>query len=283
MGAKEECIVANINRGEFHHNFLKSVIVRLDFQGVLEAEMEKVLVHVKPFAKEQGFSRYAEKNANQIDIAVTDKGVPESIETTNRIRRQKVYSFIDENRGFVLDVSNTFICLTINTTRYTPFDDYCGIVPFVSDIYKENIDFFTVTRFGIRKINECLIEDKGQIQQYFNQSLFNYYDCLEGINTIQSNHINVFTRGEHHINLITNIAQGQLEGKTVFSVRLDIDAYLDKSEDVLQLLDKHEKQVEINDLLFEIYTSSLTEKFISLLTSEDDFDNTIMMGVERND
>lgn len=275
--------MTSINRGDFHHNFLKSVIVRLDFQGVLEAEMEKVLVHIKPFAKEHGFSRYVEKNANQIDIAVTDKGITESIETTNRIRHQKVYSFIDENRGFVLDVSNTFICLTINTTRYTPFDDYCGIVPFVSAIYKENIDFFTVTRFGIRKINECLIENKEKIKQYFNQSLFNCYDFLKGINTNQSNHINVFTLSEHHINLITNISRGQLEGKTVYSVRLDIDIYLDKPDDVLHILYKHEKQVEINDLLFEIYTSSLTDSFISLLTSEDDFDNTIIMGVERND
>ncbi len=275
--------MASINRDEFHHNFLKSVIVRLDFQGVLEAEMEKVLVHVKPYAREQGFSRYVEKNANQIDIAVTDKGIPESIETTNRIRRQKVYSFIDENRGFVLDVSNTFICLTINTTHYTPFDDYCGMVPFVAGVYKENIDFFTVTRFGIRKINECLLEDKRQIQQYFNPELFNYYSHLEGVNTVQSNHINVFTHGRHHVNLITNIAQGQYEGKTVYSVRLDIDAYMDKPDDVILLLDEHEKQVEINDLLFEIYTSSLTEKLIALLTSEDDFDSTIMMGVERND
>ncbi len=121
--------MAIVNRNELHHNFLKSVIVRLDFQGVLEAEMEKVLLHVKPFAKEKGFSRYIEKNANQIDIAVSDNGMPESIETTNRVRRQKVYSFIDENRGFVLDVSNSFICLTINTTHYTPFDDYCDIIP----------------------------------------------------------------------------------------------------------------------------------------------------------
>lgn len=275
--------MASISRSEFHHNFLKSVIVRLDFQGVLETEMEKVLVNIKPFAKERGFSRYAEMNANQIDIAVTDRGVPESIETTNRIKRQKVYSFFDDNKGFVLNVSSSFICLTINTTHYTPFDDYCEIVPFVSDIYRKNIDFFTVKRFGIRKINECLMEDKGKIQQYFNPSFFSFFNSIKDVETLQSNHSNIFAYGQHHINLITNIAQGQYEGKVVYSVRLDIDAYLDKQEEVEELLRTHEKQENINNIIFEIYTSALTEKFISLLSSDEDFDDEIMLGVERND
>lgn len=272
-----------IKRNEFHHNFLKSVIVRLDFQGVLESEMEKILVHVKPYAKEQGFSRYLEKNANRIDIAVMDKGKPESLETTNRVQRQKVYSFIDENRGYVLDVSCTFICLTINTSHYTPFDNYCGIIPFVAGVYRENIDFFTVTRFGIRKINECLIEDKKRVQQFFNPAFFNYFDCIDNVNTVQSNHINVFSSGKYRVNFISNLTQGQFDGKTVYSIRLDIDAYLDKQDDVLALLNTQDQQVEINELIFKIYVSSLTEHFIELLTSEDDFDSGILMGVERND
>ena len=273
----------NVDRKDFHHNFLKSVIVRLDFQGVLESEMEKVLIHVKPFAKENGFSRYIEKNANQIDIAVTDEGIPEAIETRNRVRRQKVYSFIDENRGFALDVSNSFICLNINTTQYTPFDEYSGIVPIVSNIYRDNIDFFTVTRFGIRKINECLIHDKEKINTYFNSKYCSYFSQLEGLNTIQSNHVNIFTIDKYHINYMTNIVQGQIEKKTVYSVRLDIDAYLNNTENIQALLNVKENQLEINDLIFKIYVSSLTDKFITLLTSEDDFDNSIIIGVERND
>ena len=272
-----------ISRNEFRHNFLKSVIVRLDFQGVLESELEKVLIHVKPFAKEKGFSRYTEKSANQIDIAVKDQGMHEPIETTNRVRRQKVYSFIDETRGFILDISSTFICLTINTTHYVPFDEYSDIVPVVSSFYNDSIDFFTVTRFGIRKINECLIEDKSQIQSYFNPSYFNYYDQIEGLDTIQSDRLNIFTFDKYRVNLITNIAQGKLEEKLMYNVRLDIDAYLNSTDDIASLLADKSKQNKMNDLLFEIYVSMLTEQFVSLLSSDEDFDDNIMLGVERND
>ena len=275
--------MTDVKRSDFHHNFLKSVIVRLDFQGVLESEMEKVLLDVKPFAKEQGFSKCTNKYANQIDIAVMDKGVPEFVETTNRVRRQKVYSFIDENRGFVLDVSSSFICLRINTTHYTPFSEYCGIIPFVANVYKKNIDFFAVTRFGIRKINECLIFHKAQIKEYFNPAHFNYFDQMDGVNTIQSNHVNNFTRGKYQFKLITAIVQGLVNKNVVYSVRLDIDAYLNKTEDVLLLLENQENQSEINDLIFQIYVSLLTDGFITLLASDNDFDTTNILGVESND
>ena len=274
-----------VNRKDFHHNFLKSIIVRLDFQVVLETEVEeKVLPHVKSFAKEKGFSRYLEKNIiSQIDIALTNKETPESIATKNNVRNQKIYSFTDENRGFVLDISNTFVCLQINTVHYTPFDDYSDIVPSVSKFYMDNIYFFAVKRFGIRKINECLIEDKNKIQQFFNPSYFNFYNNIEAVNTIQSNHTDIFTCETCHVNFITNIAQVQLENKPQYKIHLDIDAYLDKSEDISLLLGEPAKMAEINDLIFKIYTSSLTDGFISSLISDDDFDSTVMIGVERND
>ena len=265
-----------VNREDFHHNFLKNVIIRLDFQGVLETEMEKVLVHIKPFAKEKGFLKYAEKSKNQIDIAFTE-GTPGSI----RERNQKIYSFIDEDRGFALDISNTFVCLQINTTHYMPFDQYCNIVLDISKFYKDNIDFFTGTRFGIRKINECQVENKNEIGRYFNPSYFNFYNHIEGINTIQSKHLDIFTCETCQINFITNIAKGQHEGKPLYNVRLDIDAYLDKPENITLL--NQDKLLKINDLIFKIYTSSLTDDFISLLMSDDDFDSTKILGVERND
>ncbi|HHX14342.1 MAG TPA: TIGR04255 family protein [Clostridiales bacterium] len=275
--------MTNVKRSDLHHNFLKSIIVRLDFQGVLESEMDKVLIHIKPYAKEHGFLRYEEKNANQIDIAFTDKGIQNSFEATNKVRSQKVFSFINEDRGFVLDVSNNFICLMVNTTRYTPFEDYCLIIPSIAEIYNNNIDFFTVKRFGLRKINECLILEKERIKEFFAPAFFSYFDCLDGVNIIQSNHANFFIIDKYHINLHSNIAQGTFDGKILYSIRLDIDSYLDNTEQINLLLSDSEEMKKVNDLIFKIYISSITERFIELLTDESDFDNTIMIGVEPNE
>ena len=59
-----------VNRADLHFNFLKTIIVRLDFQGVFEPEMEKILPLVKPYLKEKAFNRYEKKTSNRIEISV---------------------------------------------------------------------------------------------------------------------------------------------------------------------------------------------------------------------
>ena len=58
--------MTSITRTDFQFNFLKNIIVRIDFEGVLEAEMEKVLMLIKPYLKDKGFSRYMRKISNEI-------------------------------------------------------------------------------------------------------------------------------------------------------------------------------------------------------------------------
>lgn len=55
-----------IQRSDLKKNFLKEIIMRLDFQGVLQAEMEKILLEVKLYLKEKSFNRYEESIANQV-------------------------------------------------------------------------------------------------------------------------------------------------------------------------------------------------------------------------
>lgn len=272
-----------ISRKDLHHNFLKKIIVRLDFQGVLEPEMENILLKIKPYAKEKGFSRYEEKITNRIDIAVSQVGIEPPQASANQIRSQKVYSFVDEDRGYVLDVSSSFVCLNITSTRYTPFEEYSEYLSAIAKIYQETIDFFTVKRFGLRKINECLIEDKQKISEYFSPVYFSAYNELPGINTIQSNRANIFIIDQYHVNLISNIVQGVAQGKTLYSILLDLDVYLDTTKDIEELLARNETFQEMNDLLFKIYLHALTEKFKEALSNDGDFAIDDLIGIERND
>ena len=52
---------AMVNRESLNYNFLKSIIVRLDFQRVLNSEMETFLVKAKQLLNENGFNRFVEK------------------------------------------------------------------------------------------------------------------------------------------------------------------------------------------------------------------------------
>lgn len=272
-----------IKREDLHHNFLKKIIVRLDFQGVLEAEMECVLLKIKPYIKEKGFTRYEEKMNGQIDVAISELGAQQPLAEASKIKSQKVYSFIDEIRGYVLDISSSFICLAINATRYTPFESYSSYIPEISKIYEANIDFFTVKRLGLRKINECLILDKTKIKKYFSSSYFGFFDELEGVDTLQSRRINSFKIKKYKVNLASNIDKGIAENQILYSVRLDIDAYLDNSDLVEQALSEQKSIQEMNDFLFEIYIRALTPEFIAILSSEDTAAIDGIIGIDENE
>ena len=58
---------------------------------------------------------------------------------------------------------------------------------------------------------------------------------------------------------------------------------MNNTEEIINLIEKQEDQANINDLIFEIYVSSLSDELIALLTSDDNFDKSIMIGVERNE
>lgn len=58
----------DIEHLSFKHNFLKEIILRLDFQGVLQGEMDKILMKIKPYLKSKGFGRYEQQINNEINV-----------------------------------------------------------------------------------------------------------------------------------------------------------------------------------------------------------------------
>ena len=141
--------MTNIQRKDFKYNFLKNIIIRFDFQGVFEPELENILPDIKPYLKEKNFTRYNKRNDNTINININDMQPP----IFNNFQNQIIHSFVNDDSGYMLDISNNFICLNIRSTTYSPFEEYAKLISDIIKIYKEKIDFFTITRIGIRKIN----------------------------------------------------------------------------------------------------------------------------------
>lgn len=269
--------MVSIRRSDFQFNFLKNVIVRIDFQGVLEAEMEKILVPVKSYLKDKGFSRYVKKRNNEIAIEVSNRELqPPSV---GKIKSQEIHSFINDDRGYSLDLSSNFVCFNISSTTYAPFEGYSSLVSDVAKIYKTNIDFVSIIRVGIRKINVCMVEDKEKINEYFSPVYFGYFDDIEGVDTLSSSRQDAFGITPYKGNLSCNIDQGNAEGRNLYRISLDIDIYTDDMNTIMQNLDLH----EMNEILFGIYVGSLTDKFRRFLLGNDETVFSDIIGVEKNE
>ena len=263
-----------IERNQLKKNFLKEIIMRLDFQGVLQAEMEKILIKVKPYLKEKSFNRYNEKINNKAVIEGTSIK-----EATSQI----VYSFTDENSGYTLDLSTTSIVLSVKSVGYSPFENYSDIFSYVASVYREEIDFFTVTRFGLRKINFCFIKDLKLIGVYFESK---YYGVEEPISEFDIGSVNRTSRlsdGKKNINLRYIVEQGEINQDTFFKVTLDSDIYSTDEDTINQILNEKSELLAINDILFAIYCGAITEQLMDILLSEEGSLTECLVGVENNE
>ena len=259
--------MASVLRTELKYNFLKNIIVRLDFQGVFEPELEKILPSVKPYLREIGFNRYEKKTANHFEINVINGAPPEV--PKGKVQSQEIHSFQNEDRGFVLDISSSFICLNINSTKYAPFEEYSVLFSEIAQIYKKSIDFFTVKRLGIRKINICMVDDKSKIKTLFIPEYFRYFDAIEAANTIVSSQRDTFSVDNYKVNLVCKTEQGRVNDVSLYKLTLDIDTYIENTSIIENVVFDQSEMAKMNNLLFEIYAGSLTNDFQLALTNED--------------
>lgn len=274
--------IAGIKRESFKFNFLKQIIIRLDFQGVLQAEMETILLQVKPFLKERKFNRYEQKINNEINIDLNN-GIFQQDNPIKEVRNIVIHSFVNEDKGYTIDLSTNYVCLKVNAIKYVSFEEYSETFMGIVNIYKSSIDFFTVKRFGLRKINFCFLKDKNSINKYFRNNYFDCFDLFEGSDIYASEKKTNFGFEKCKINLLTYIEQGQLGDEKVYKTTLDSDIYLDQTENIEKIIFEENGISNLNEKLFLIYVDTLTDEFGDMLSNEETVWSGDIIGVERNE
>ena len=267
-----------LQRTSFKYNFLKSVIFRLDFLGVLQPEMEKVLMVIKPFLKSEGFNRYDERIENSVSINIDNNG----IQAQRNVNQIKVFSFTNDDNGCSVDMSSNFVCLKLNTDKYIRFEEYAKTFYRIVDSYQNQLDYFVMKRLGLRKINFCFVDDIGRIKRYFSDKYFSINDTCERsllINSRKEEHIII---DQTKMNLNYLIEQGSIEGNKMFKVSIDSDAYLDNSNDIEKAFSE-EGFSSLNDIIFKVYVNALSEEMINCLTNDEGIEDVGVLGVESNE
>ena len=273
--------MTNIQRKDFKYNFLKNIIIRFDFQGVFEPELENILPDIKPYLKEKNFTRYNKRNDNTINININDMQPP----IFNNFQNQIIHSFVNDDSGYRLDISNNFICLNIRSTTYSPFEEYAKLISDIIKIYKEKIDFFTITRIGIRKINECMVKDKNLINKFFSENYFKCFSSDKTINTFSSEKKDSFEIDEKDRgNISCKIVQGKADNITLYQLTLDIDIYRDNTKKINSINDYQIELQKMNNIIFDIFINALTDNLKSALMNDSYFEfEKDLLGVEKND
>lgn len=276
----------NVKRENLKNNFLNNIIVRFDYVGVAESELDSIIASIKLIFRANGYDKFKEENLTELDFQFED---PENIDEINglpvkEIRKKKAYVFFDEERGIKCKVSTQFAFVSVQSQNYIPFSEYSKTLIDVMKMLESKVDFLDFTRFGIRKINKCIISDVEQLYQYFEKEFLPIYGLEHGVVPKLLECKNCFTEENFNINYMGTLVEGEYKAKRAYQVILDFDIYLAESDYIKGIFSENgNKNIEeMNERLFELYKETLTNEFIKKLEEENFVDQNII-GVEKNE
>lgn len=274
-----------IGREALKYNFLKKIIIRFDYDGMDDTELDQVLSDVSLKLKEYGYTNRTTETATEMQIQFDD---PESGNYSEvygkKVREQKVFVFHNENPQVKLGISSSSACINIEETKYVDCLIYCDVLWKVMKIISESgkVPFFEFKRFGLRKINQCFLRDIKCLNEYFEPAHFHVFK-FQDESSIKEKVMQIresLEIADYNVNLNRMLIRGELGGEEAYQVNYDADIYL-LDESIEELIQNEEKIAEMNNWLFALYKDAVTETFLNQLI-EGTFDRDMIIGVEAN-
>lgn len=265
----------NVTRSDLKRNFLKNIIIKLDFQGAVNLEIEKIIPLIKEYLINNKFEKYNEKIQKEVRFYITAQKDSREPVIKHDVAG-KIYSFSSSD-GFSIDISNSYVSMLISPVIYVPFEKYITIFENIVKEIKKGIPMISLIKFGIRKRNVCILNNKDDLRLYFNDVI------LSMDKTIESMQNNITQRSESFVydNINFNLMTAIQEKPTSYIVQIDIDGYVNGSEAINSTLDSH--GVLINDKIFDVYISTLKTNMIDLLIGDDDKLINNVEGINENE
>lgn len=264
------------NRYSLKNNFMKQVLFRLDYKGVLDT---KAIVSAFKDKYRSKFNTLETVYNNQVDFELSNiNDISETLSIpVKEIVKQEIYRFSDNTFGkdeVILDISKYFTTLIIQCKDYDTIDEYKKLfTQFVELLYSVE-DYISIKRFGLRKIGGQISTDFKDVTDDFEQEHFNLKFTNNGYSSKKNNYIDILDNGEELspiINLRRSFEKGKLLDENnnqvdAFQVILDFDGYFDEqklnSSDFANSKDISKIVEQTNNSLFEIFKMSVTESFL---------------------
>ena len=266
----------NTLRAEIKHNFLKQIIFRLDFQGVLNDDVEKCVMQLRQKFFEAGYINMGNRTENEFDFQVKmNLNIPNenqfSISNTNQ---SLVYNFTSNNKE-ILEISKSFFTLTVDIEKlYEKFDKYVTLLAESIEVIKNVSPYFNALRIGLRKINICFLDNIADLSTYFSRAAFNIDDVVNQFSDYgcaASNMVTILSKDDYQINYVRNIQEGVMQQEDgsqnpTYQIVIDIDVYKEGNKEILALLsDKQNVENNLklqNTIEFEVFIKSLNNELI---------------------
>lgn len=268
----------NIKREDLKSNFLKQMIIRVDYDYLFEEDIKSIVKNSYDYLIDNDYKMnsktLAELNIN-VDIQNLTSQENNGMNVKNT-SKEEYSSFAKKENNIVIDITKNFATMTVNYEKFIKFnnliEDFSRIIDEIRRVRKG----LEIKRVGVRKFNFYILKNIEKINEYFEQNLFSFNSLVKDKNSFFAKQtIESFELENYKVNELGNISKGiftSKEGKEidVYQVVLDIDVYDDIVENNVICLGK------MNNTLFETYKSVLNVDFLNKLKQENYEDEVIM-------
>lgn len=244
-------------------NFIKKVILRIDFNNPIESIDEEFFGKFKSsLSKNYDELDFHTKEARELTANFSDADQSFSFKTLGKIG---IYSIPEENIKF--DISNSYFLL--ETNKYIKFDDFYNHFKFGINELKQLVEIEHLKRIGLRFINlikddsiQNVIEWNKYINEDFIPNFNSIYNINDRFNLRRGMNEYIYSDGDYRLRLYYGLWNNDFPGKiTNNEFVLDIDCSLNMLVSGDEVLEEPKKMRDHTyDFFSTIITDNLKEK-----------------------
>jgi len=273
---------SEFNRHNLKDNFLKQVLFRIDYNGIVD-----ITPIISAFNNEfkPKIDSYETTFHNRIDLDLQSlEDISETLAVPVKVlEKQTIHRYALKTSGnsdVTLDISRFYTTLTVKCKDYTIIDEYMNFLNnFILFMFKEN-NFFEIQRVALRKLGEIVVANYNDLFSVFEKDVFCSNAALNDLySTSMLNNLSVIRPNgkDETVNYNRRIQEGyvtDVDGKEskAYQAVLDMDCFL--KDDSLDSVNESNNAADIlknmNNILFFVYLLSVTYDYLKGKKKEDE-------------
>lgn len=263
---KIDKLMKKYTRDNIYSEMLKTVIIRLDFSGI---------INIGPFVdyikKEQtiksNFAAFDEISQRQLNVSFVPKDIENGGLPVAKAQDKTLYRFSkwkdNNNSDAILDIDNSSITIVVDcNTNYKGSKGYSDVIINLMYELKKYDQYISFRRLGVRKIDAKVIKEGERIEDFFNEKFIVYNSWQQNP---YENNISTLTELFYVDDVKFNVVQ-RIESYNKKDIRLfyDVDSYIEA--DVLRNIDNENIENYLNermqDKMFDLFVNVASEKYL---------------------
>ena len=268
-------LMKKYTRDNIYSEMLKTVIIRLDFTGVINIAPFVDFIKRTPII-ESNFEAFDEIAQRQLNVSFVPKDIEDGGLPVAKAQDRTIYRFSKwkhvNNSDAILDIDNSSITIGVDCgTKYNGSKGYSDVIIKLMCELKKYDQYISLKRLGVRKIDAKVINEGEKIEDFFNDK-FVVLDSWRQSQKDMSSLTDLLHIDDVRFNVVQRIERLKDEKENRYLIRAfyDVDSYIETN--VLRNINDEQLEyylnVKMQEKMFEMFVNVASAKYLESCKKE---------------